>query len=327
MHYLLRRSIQLINEEPLKIFCLRVIRFVFFEIASVLYRAKKYRIKKIFSKQKIVKVRLKENIEMMLDLCDEGLSYELLINKKREPYVSALLSQVLKPGEIVLDIGSNIGYYAILEAKQVGPKGKIYCLEPVPENYRLLKQNIKLNGLTNIETFQIAAGDKTEKKIMYVPKRYNWSSFIKPAGLKTVKQVPVQVVTIDDFLSDKPLPTFIRMDVEGYELKILYGMKNLLTSSQPLKIFMELHPSLLGDETKKLLNLIRQSGFHIAYITSEPRAEVIAAPYWLQKIYYMLTRQIEFPIGYLDITLEKMLQDHKIIKGTSKWLEVIFERT
>lgn len=312
------------KEDSLGVFCLRTLRFFVFKIAAWLYKVKKRKVKIQFGNIRYIEREILGN-KMLLDLSDAGISYELLINKKREPFIGELIKREIRPGDVVIDVGANIGYYALLEARLVGKDGTIYCLEPVPSNFKLLIKNIKLNNYKNIRAYQLAAGSKKEKKYIYVTEKRNWSSIIKPQG-KIQKKILIDVISLDEFIKDKPFPRFIRMDVEGYELEILKGMKRILSSQKPLKIFMEIHPSVLGNQTKALLELLKRSGFRIKIITSEPYPEILAAPQFFQKIYNSLSKKIDFPIGILNIDIEDLLQDQKFVQGGKKWVEVLFER-
>ena len=82
---------------------------------------------------------------MYLDPTDKGLSIDLLVDGIREPYITEVTKRELKQGQTVVDIGANIGYYALLEARQVGPTGRVYAIEPVPENFATLNKNVRLN--------------------------------------------------------------------------------------------------------------------------------------------------------------------------------------
>ena len=75
---------------------------------------------------------------------DTGISSELLMFKTHEPLTTKLISKKLTSGMICLDIGSNIGYYALLEHKLVGKEGKVIAIEPSPLNFQYLQKNIKL---------------------------------------------------------------------------------------------------------------------------------------------------------------------------------------
>ncbi len=138
---------------------------------------------------------------MCLDLKNDlGISKDLFIFRKREHIVTDYVqtADIIRPGDTVLDIGANIGYYALLESTLVGPQGKIYGLEPVSSNYNMLTRNIELNHIENIRAFNLAAGNKTGVEEIYVASKGNISSFIEREGPTYVRKEKIQVVSIDD---------------------------------------------------------------------------------------------------------------------------------
>ena len=321
----LKKIIESFKGDPPKIFFFRLLRFTFFQLLSLRYKLRKKQLKKRYLSNPLPIISLGK-LKMMVDLNDEGLSFDLLINKKREPFLSAILSKILRPGDVVLEIGANIGYYMLLESQIIGSQGKIYCLEPVPQNVALLRKNIQINNLTNVEVYQLAAGGVNKTETIFIPSHRNRSSLLPTQDLECKNKLTIQVTTMDEFLQDKEKPNFIRMDVEGYELEVLKGMEKLLKSSHPLKIAIEVHPILKSD-TEKLFRLMKKNGFRISCVTREPEPEILAAPQLCQNIFFWLSRRIDYAPGYIKLTLEDFLQNRQLMeKGLRKCLEVVFER-
>ena len=80
------------------------------------------------------------NCKMKILSKDEGISSELIIYGVHEPLTTKLILSEVKPGMTILDIGSNIGYYAILESNLIGTTGKIYSIEPSPINFKIIRR-------------------------------------------------------------------------------------------------------------------------------------------------------------------------------------------
>ena len=222
-------------------------------------------------KEKVVKNI--NSYKMILYLSDKGISRELFIHGKREFLGTDLFynNRLVKKGDIVLDIGANIGYFAFIESDLVGDKGKVYAVEPSFVNYKRLKENIAINEFDNILSYNLAIGDKQGKTKMYVSDRSNWSRLIErdlPDKINEVIEVDLQ--TIDSFLEDKAKPTFIRMDVEGYEINIFRGMPQTL-QLEKLSVFVELHPAILSkEEIAEIFDLFEQNGFDVKYCFLNP---------------------------------------------------------
>lgn len=201
--------------------------------------------------------------KMYLDLEDRGLARELLVHGIHEPLTTEIMKRELKPGQVIIDVGANIGYYALLEAKTVGKRGRIYALEPAPENLELLRRNVKANGCDNIEIFHAAAGARSEMGTIYLSKSHNQHALIKENVGGVVGSMPIRVFALDDFLEGKPYPSLIRMDVEGFELDILRGLKKTIAKGKPLKLFIEIHGFFLKEKVKDLFAILKKGGFRI----------------------------------------------------------------
>jgi FkbM family methyltransferase len=208
-------------------------------------------------------VREIQGSKMFLNIRDKGLSSDLYLRGKREDKATDEFQKRLKPGLVVVDAGANIGYYALMEAKAVGEKGRVYAIEPIPQNVELLKKNIAANGYGNIEVFQMAVGDKNGKQGIFLSKQSNLSTFCKNVDLdQSGETIQVDVVSIDSFLEGKRLPDIVRMDVEGYEYEILKGMEETMKKDRGMQFFIEVHADFMGAEkTIALFKIMKENGF------------------------------------------------------------------
>lgn len=265
--------------------------------------------------------------EMYLDVKgDEGISRDLFVYGIREPFNVKAMQKEIKPGDIVVDIGANIGYYALLEARLVGKKGKVYAIEPVPKNIELLTKNIELNNYSNIEVFQMAIGSENKKDFIHISKLRNICSMAQQEIYRSTytHKVPVQVITLDDFLKDKAYPDLVRMDVEGYEFEIIKGMKETLKVNNPLKLFVELHLDLLKDKAKSFLKTLKGFGFEVKMVSNEPVPSLQKSKLrW--KITNILGKKIDAEYGYLNMNMDELLKSELVRKSEGR-LEVLFER-
>ncbi len=205
--------------------------------------------------------------KMFLDLNDLGIGRELALYGVHEKNSTEEVKRVIKPGMKILEIGANIGYYALIETKLAGPTGHLYAIEPSPYNFDLLKRNLELNNIRNADLHQAAFGEKRDKVKFYMYDRSNLSSFIKreDMGMETT-EIEVEMVTLDDFLRLKNAD-FIRMDVEGYELEILKGGTQVLSSdSKPKLFFIEVHSDLLHKKDssgREIIELLAKYGYEV----------------------------------------------------------------
>src|SRR5262249_15982394 len=142
-----------------------------------------------------------------------------------------LLRRLLRPGLKVVDVGANIGYYALLTARFIGPEGSISCFEPEPDNVGELERNVERNRLGNVRVLPIAAGEADGEVSLHPG--INGKVAVDGSGSLTV---PMR--RLDSVLSG-PV-NLIKIDVEGYEGHVLAGAERLLAAHRPL-LFVEVH--------------------------------------------------------------------------------------
>jgi len=177
-----------------------------------------------------------------------GGSFVRYLTGDAEPEVQEALAELLKPGQTVYDVGANIGFFTILCSRLVGPTGRVYAFEPIPQNLATLKHNIALNGLTNVVVVEKALSSRTGTAAMFVSP---WSAFhslnVEGASKQDnhgaeAGEIVVETVTLDEFVQGEGVatPDLLKIDVEGAELIVVDGMRETLRGKQPL-LLCELH--------------------------------------------------------------------------------------
>jgi len=207
-----------------------------------------------------------------------SLEVELYENGIREKestqkFTELLLSIKEKCNPLILDLGSNVGYYSLLEAR-LFPESKIISVEASYENCSRQEFNIKLNGYKNIDLRNIAVGSQKgigELEIYRTPQRNSMKSLNKNSNL-VEKVVEVKIDTVDSILNedgffDKDQSIIVRMDVEGYESEVLKGMNKLLDSNKACLIFIEIHPKIV--KVSEVFNLLKSKGFNLVYFRND----------------------------------------------------------
>jgi FkbM family methyltransferase len=204
---------------------------------------------------------LSEEFELHPSL--RGLSEELLLFGIHEPVATSLYLRYLSPGDDILDIGSNIGYWLMVGHRGIGSSGKILGFEPVPELFDILKRNIERAQVKNAQVFPWAVGASNGTTQFYESEIPNWGSLIHDARLLPTRSRIVDIKRLDDTLPqfDGFCPSMLRMDVEGAELAVLEGARQLLRKYAP-SLFIEFHPFSLGWEAvRKALFGLRELGY------------------------------------------------------------------
>ena len=173
--------------------------------------------------------------------CTEPWMLEVVRDKgyfTHEPEVMAAIVNFVKPGDLCIDAGANIGYHSLLMAKLVGEHGRILAFEPDPYCFETLKDNLALNNIDDIccpVPFALSDGNAKNVDFYLVKKKdcpgeyeTGYSSFCKYTNVDLTK-IGVDVVRLDDVMQPEMPPVrFLKIDCEGAEDSILRGAENLL---------------------------------------------------------------------------------------------------
>lgn len=226
------------------------------------------------NKQNNLKLKSLGKFSLFLDKNDPGISKTLFRPKffkkwHREPEFMDIIENEVNTGDVVFDLGANIGYVTMFLANFVGSSGKVFAVEPSPHNFDILMKNINYNNFSKrIDAFQLAISSFTGRQDFNIAAETNLNSFAFTKYTKST--ISVKTTTIDDFFNGKPFPNFIKMDIEGGEVDALDGMRKTLENLRsPLKILIEIHPMYYEEKNfrKQLLRLFNL-GFKTKYLVS-----------------------------------------------------------
>ena len=194
-----------------------------------------------------------------------------------EPNVTAAVTNTVKAGMTVIDIGAHIGYYSLLFAKCVGPTGSVFSFEPVPENFALLHKNIQLNELSQVQTFPQAIFSGKKEISIAVPDESPNSGEGSVVHHHGARQYLVPAITLDSFCVPSGVrPDILKMDVEGAEYDVLLGAQETISRCRP-KLLIELHHSD-GDVAAHLVpDLLAAWSYQIEWIDRWPLTSHILA--------------------------------------------------
>lgn len=184
-----------------------------------------------------------------------------------EPILTRLLASFIHRGDIILDIGANIGYYSLLISRWVGPEGLVIAVEPEPNNFALLELNLCLNKVNNVHLYQVAISDQEGTATLFVSNYSNWHS-LRSKKPSTMKEIEVPTTTIDAIAEKIGAPlSLIRMDIEGFEGRALRGGWETLRRDKP-RLVMEIHPAEFStaDEVRDMLAGLADLGYEVRFL-------------------------------------------------------------
>jgi FkbM family methyltransferase len=158
-----------------------------------------------------------------------------------EPPVQREIAQRLAPGDVFYDVGANMGFFALIAGRLVGPQGHVCAFEPHPGNARAVRENARLNSMSHLRVFEIAAGSEARQEELRMTDWDGGAALSRyPVGpSSSVTRTEVQVVALDDFIADQglPAPTFVKIDVEGAELEVIEGMRRTIERCKPVLLY------------------------------------------------------------------------------------------
>jgi FkbM family methyltransferase len=187
-----------------------------------------------------------------------------------EKHAMEAMLAFLNPGDIVYDVGANLGLYSVTLAKRVGAQGQVICFEPRLSTFERLKANIELNELKNVRCFQKALGEQRAKLPIYTFPEEPWLSSLVEGHAKVLGSAPsvesVEVEVGDNFRKahNLPIPRAIKIDVEGFEYSVMRGLGETLRDPHCQFVGCEMHPHLLpqGITPQHVIELLRSYGFN-----------------------------------------------------------------
>lgn len=210
---------------------------------------------------------------------DDIIGRIIYLNGIFERHNTAAIRKIISPGDIIFDVGANIGYYTLLFSSLAGESGSIFAFEPVPRTLDLLKINLNknprlaravhlyevaLSNTASLITINISGNSNTGASHAAVTYETNDRGRLE-AGIIDTKQFHC---TTGDMIWEKhgcPEIKLIKMDIEGHELYALRGMTKILSSLHSLAVFVEVRDSFLhaaGNSKEELFEFMNSLGFN-----------------------------------------------------------------
>jgi FkbM family methyltransferase len=173
----------------------------------------------------------------------------ILLEDGWDPLLTELTRTSLSPGAVFIDVGANAGYFSLIAAKCVGKSGKVLAIEPNPSVAQQLRGNVKRSNLSNVIVEQVACADSQSIETLYIPDESSLGkASLSKSNAGGIDSVNVRTTTLDQLILHHGLEkvTFVKVDVEGAELRVLSGMKEALKTFRPI-IVLELVPEHLAN--------------------------------------------------------------------------------
>jgi FkbM family methyltransferase len=182
-------------------------------------------------------------------------------------------SGILAKDSIVVDVGGNIGYYAMWLSRVAAPRGRVYCFEPSSEALLLLRDNLQINRIENVEVVESACGDSVGTTDFFLAPHHHASSLHADwAGGERARKVSISVTTLDTFFSPETLrqpPTFLKFDIEGGGTYALPGCQRIFRQARPFTLIESHTP----DEDRAISGILNRFSYRAYRLTNRKWVE------------------------------------------------------
>jgi len=205
-----------------------------------------------------------------------------------------VLQARLEPGSVFLDIGGNLGFLSLTASALVGEAGRVIYAEPNPHLAARFRASLARNAIRNVEVIEAAIGEHEGETALHVPVHHGKAQLAKGTG--------ISMVTGDSLLRLVPeaAPLFVKIDVEGYEEKILHGMPTIRARANTMFLIeiTEAWLSERGGGAKSLIDMMLRDGFCAYHASLSPRGALrlpeIRAPLPLKQYDLLFARTPPF---------------------------------
>jgi FkbM family methyltransferase len=222
--------------------------------------------------------------KLFVDPSDLAVGKVIAETKQWEPHLTNFFIKTLQTGDLVIDVGANFGWFSLLAATLVGPRGRVFAVEMNPRNLLALFKSIYVNGLKNVFVVPFAASDSAEI--------VQYSALGSNGGLATFDASRIdkcefaQAVPLDSVLETVDRAHLIKIDVEGHEPHVLRGLHKIIERFRPT-IVLEFHGSahsVAGVRSTDSITLLDALGYRFGVAANDGEVAPLSAqevlPYW-----------------------------------------------
>jgi FkbM family methyltransferase len=184
----------------------------------------------------------------------------------REPEVQEALRNHLARKNVFYDVGANAGFFELVASRLLAPAGRIYAFEAGPDVAMRLRGTVERNGLENVTVVEAAVW--SESGVVHFDRGLGSPDRMVghvTEGSGGENGTPVRATSLDDFARQAPPPDVIKCDVEGAELEVFRGARNVLASSRPT-VICEVHSA---ENLEQLRKLFQEAGYRVQLLEAE----------------------------------------------------------
>lgn len=195
---------------------------------------------------------------MRLDLSQWSDRFTFFLGRWYDLECQIVIQRTVRPGDTVVDVGANRGMFSFLASQRVGAQGTVISFEPNPHCVKILQAEATANGIQNIEVHTCGLGDTNGTLPLFVPTVNSGEATFAKSRYADAKQIVVPVHIGDNLLATIS-PSLIKIDVEGFECRVLRGLRRTIERSRPIVLTEVISDNLnaAGSTVEELTTLMR----------------------------------------------------------------------
>jgi FkbM family methyltransferase len=217
-----------------------------------------------------------KGVEFLIYFESKGIIEELILKEgSYEGELLAIADRFIKKNTIIIDVGANIGFESLYFAKKY-PANLVYSYEPTSIPFNCLSKSKDLNGLENLKIFKLGVGEKSGMVTIHAATNETYNKGLASIESNfdlddTFTKETIDIITLDEHVTENMPVSLIKIDVQGYEIKVLEGAITLIEKDRPVIIYEHFegyysNPQELRD---KIENLLFSLGYELYIIRSK----------------------------------------------------------
>lgn len=226
------------------------------QLLSTLRRIKN----RVADRRRAVRLKNWPQLQMIVHTTyDQFISRQIAEKGEWEPFETQIVAHFLRPGDVFVDIGANIGWYTLIAASIVGSRGRVYAFEPAKENYDIAARNLALNGFRKVTLEPLAISNGSGAATLFLSPENLGDHRLYESTEKRACEI-VATTTIEKYFADKPTPIrVVKIDTQGSEGHIFEGIPDDFVTRRGIAAFIvEFWPVALAQSGSSAAALLRR---------------------------------------------------------------------
>jgi FkbM family methyltransferase len=208
----------------------------------------------------------------------DAIGYSILVGRVFDPCVTEAIHRLIDPGDLVVDVGANVGYFTSLAVARAGHSGRVVAVEPQPSVFELLQANVEswsgMPALASVELHQVALSDRDGAGMIVSGPLFEHNMGLSHlAGEGEAGSHEVELRRLDELI-DGAAVGLLKIDVEGHETEVLRGASALLEDRLVREIIFEDHDEYPSEATA----IVERAGYRVVSLANDLGGLRLKAP-------------------------------------------------